>query len=310
MAWGTPTTVVTGTVILTSWGNGVRDNFNETAPAKVTTQGDTVYATGANALARLAKGTALQIYRMNSGATAPEWVTLTAALVTAGTFPSGAFLFVGNLTVDTTTLFVDATNHVVGVGTTTITNAKFQVAGGIRYTGAVTGDLASSGAVDWATDGARFFSWGVSGSTKGTFTWIAKGADGSSNIPLVIDNGGKVGVGMTPAYLFDVGGQARAQGFVTNIVTLANNAVAQLCQTATPDGMVSIRVQGSSNYALYEVTGALNTTVELLDTFGQFGAAAGASTYNVYWSAGNSRFEIENKSGGNRTFIISLMGAP
>lgn len=35
--------------------------------------GDMLYKTSATALARLAKGTALQLLRMNSGATAPEW---------------------------------------------------------------------------------------------------------------------------------------------------------------------------------------------------------------------------------------------
>ena len=42
----------------------------------LTTQGDTLYASGANTLARLAKGTAGQTLKMNSGATAPEWVTV------------------------------------------------------------------------------------------------------------------------------------------------------------------------------------------------------------------------------------------
>jgi hypothetical protein len=40
-----------------------------------TAAGDILYATGAKAAARLAKGTAGQILKMNSGATAPEWVS-------------------------------------------------------------------------------------------------------------------------------------------------------------------------------------------------------------------------------------------
>ena len=40
--------------------------------------GDILYATGATTLAKLAKGTTLQTLKMNSGATAPEWVTVTA----------------------------------------------------------------------------------------------------------------------------------------------------------------------------------------------------------------------------------------
>ncbi len=53
----------------------LRDNLLETAPAKVAAAGDTIYATGANALTRLAAGTAYQLLRMNSGATAPEWAS-------------------------------------------------------------------------------------------------------------------------------------------------------------------------------------------------------------------------------------------
>lgn len=48
-------------------------------------QGDLLYATAADTLARLAKGTASQVLRMNSGATAPEWYTPTASGITLGT---------------------------------------------------------------------------------------------------------------------------------------------------------------------------------------------------------------------------------
>lgn len=40
--------------------------------------GDILYASGATTLTKLAKGTALQTLRMNSGATAPEWATTSA----------------------------------------------------------------------------------------------------------------------------------------------------------------------------------------------------------------------------------------
>lgn len=43
--------------------------------------GDTFYKTSATVTARLAKGTANQMYHMNSGATAPEWVSPLAGLV-------------------------------------------------------------------------------------------------------------------------------------------------------------------------------------------------------------------------------------
>jgi len=43
------------------------------------TQGDLLYASGANALGKLDKGAASQVLQMNSGATAPEWATATSA---------------------------------------------------------------------------------------------------------------------------------------------------------------------------------------------------------------------------------------
>lgn len=46
-----------------------------------TAAGDLLYATGAGAPARLAKGTAGQLLAMNSGATAPEWVNPFASIV-------------------------------------------------------------------------------------------------------------------------------------------------------------------------------------------------------------------------------------
>jgi hypothetical protein len=51
--------------------------------------GDTVYGTGANTSARLAKGSAYQLYMMNSGATAPAWTSTlgaTGTRLTAGFF--------------------------------------------------------------------------------------------------------------------------------------------------------------------------------------------------------------------------------
>mgnify|MGYP001599025883 CR=1 FL=1 len=61
MAWTTPTRWPTGTMVEATdtafnLNAQVRDNLLETAPAKVTTKGDLVAATGANALARVAVG--------------------------------------------------------------------------------------------------------------------------------------------------------------------------------------------------------------------------------------------------------------
>ena len=54
----------------------------------LTAQGDLPYASAANTPARLAKGTAGQILRMNSGATAPEWATVYRTIF----IPAGAMI--------------------------------------------------------------------------------------------------------------------------------------------------------------------------------------------------------------------------
>jgi len=72
MAWTAPRTWSNGEVPTASVMNAhVRDNLLALAPALVTTAGDLVKATGANALARVAIGTAGQQLGVSSGA--PAW---------------------------------------------------------------------------------------------------------------------------------------------------------------------------------------------------------------------------------------------
>jgi hypothetical protein len=82
VAWTTPFTAVVGTPIRASdWNTAGRDNLLASPTALVTTAGDTVYATGATAMARLGIGTSRQPLRTNAGATAPEWFTPPACRV-------------------------------------------------------------------------------------------------------------------------------------------------------------------------------------------------------------------------------------
>lgn len=71
MAWTAPRTWVTSEVVSAAVMNThVRDNLLQTAPAKVTTAGDIVYASGANALSRLAAGATGTVL---TGGTSPSW---------------------------------------------------------------------------------------------------------------------------------------------------------------------------------------------------------------------------------------------
>lgn len=74
MAWATMALAVTGDIATSSEDNIKRANILESMAAKVTTAGDVAYATAANALARLALGTAG--YPLVAGASAPSWATI------------------------------------------------------------------------------------------------------------------------------------------------------------------------------------------------------------------------------------------
>ena len=99
MAWTAPTDKATGDIITASIFNallGVSGNIAETAPAKFTTAGDTIYADGANSAARLAIGAANEILAVNSGATAPEWVANAPAASAISGWGANSVLYTGN----------------------------------------------------------------------------------------------------------------------------------------------------------------------------------------------------------------------
>lgn len=85
-ALGTPAsgvmTNVTG-LPLTTGTTGVLAETKGGTNQSTYTQGDLLYASAANTLSKLAKGTAGQTLRMNSGATIPEWTS--SGLLTSGT---------------------------------------------------------------------------------------------------------------------------------------------------------------------------------------------------------------------------------
>lgn len=80
MAWTAPRTwVASETLTAALLNTHVRDNLLETAPAKVTTAGDICYATGANAITRLAIGTAGAVLVARSSALAWTSAGITAS---------------------------------------------------------------------------------------------------------------------------------------------------------------------------------------------------------------------------------------
>jgi hypothetical protein len=124
MAWSSPKTWASGYVVLAADLNNVRDQLNATAPATVTAQGDIVIASGANALARLAKSTTSTQYLANTGTSnAPAWNEVALATGVSGTLP------VGNGGTGATTL--TANGALVGNGTSAIASVDMSTKGGL-----------------------------------------------------------------------------------------------------------------------------------------------------------------------------------
>jgi hypothetical protein len=82
MVWTAPRTWVSGEVLTAALLNThVRDNLNQAGPAVVTTAGDLVYATGANALARVAIGAAGYGLLVDQAGTAFEYAEVLPWLI-------------------------------------------------------------------------------------------------------------------------------------------------------------------------------------------------------------------------------------
>ncbi|MCG3776344.1 MAG: hypothetical protein JW395_3198 [Nitrospira sp.] len=79
MAWVAPRTWTALETATAAMFNGVRDSLLETAPAKATASGDIFYATGANAIARLAAGTNGHVLTLAAGL--PSWAAAAGAFI-------------------------------------------------------------------------------------------------------------------------------------------------------------------------------------------------------------------------------------
>ena len=143
MAWTTPVDYSTGQVITAAIWTGLigsGGNIDETAPAKVTTAGDLVYGTGANAIARLGVGSANQVLKVNSGATAPEWSAVAASELTAANWK----LFYSNGSGAGQELALAASGVLTANGTSAAPTFEAAAAGG-AITATATGTISGAG---------------------------------------------------------------------------------------------------------------------------------------------------------------------
>ena len=89
--------------------------------------------------------------------------------------------------------------------------------------------------------------------------------------------------------------------------TMAVDAVLGIGSLVTT-GLFVVTSRNNST-ALYSLNGTAGTTTEISDTSGLYSPTVGnVGTLNIYWSAGNSRFEIQNKIGSEQTIQFLRAG--
>jgi len=72
---------------------------------------------------------------------------------------------------------------------------------------------------------------------------------------------------------------------------------------------ILIVTDSTYNSAIFHLDGTGTTVTELHDTNTAFSTTAStASSTNIYWSAGNSQYEIENNTGAQASYRINLLG--
>lgn len=106
-----------------------------------------------------------------------------------------------------------------------------------------------------------------------------------------------------------IGSNTTTGTLVTNDAqTVANDAVISLGAN-TARGMIIVTDSTTDSVAIFALRGANNATTEVSDPAGIYSVTAGtANSFNIYWSVGNSRYELENKRGASRDIHIIRLG--
>lgn len=105
-----------------------------------------------------------------------------------------------------------------------------------------------------------------------------------------------------------LGNQTNASITQVDINALADNGVAQIDTGASGTISLAFIINSSDGtFAIYTLQGGVHATQEIADPSGLYTiTATTASRTNIYWSAGNTRYELENKLGGTKNFRVLL----
>lgn len=118
MSWSTPLTAVTSAVLTAAqWNASVRDNLNETAPAKATTAGGYFVATGSNVIAQRLVGDASVSTQEGTTSTSYTALSTDGPLVTVTTGTKALVIITGQMSNTTAATTSYASYEVSGATT-------------------------------------------------------------------------------------------------------------------------------------------------------------------------------------------------
>ena len=100
------------------------------------------------------------------------------------------------------------------------------------------------------------------------------------------------------------------RGRNTETITLADAGKAALNDGDGVNKVATIVNTDDNNAAIVHLQGGGNAVTILSQTGSSFGTSEDTDAQtNVYWDSGNSRYEINNEQGGERTYEITYEGA-
>lgn len=94
-------------------------------------------------------------------------------------------------------------------------------------------------------------------------------------------------------------------------ITLGDTEKAAISATDAVMGTFFVHDTTNDTSGVYALQGDGNAATNVSAAGGTYGTSEGTdASINVYWDAGNSRYEIENQTGGEATFEVIAVRVP
>ena len=226
----------------------------------------------------------------------------------------GPVVITGDLTVDTSTLKVDSTNHRVGIGTATPgAGYVLDVVGAARITAAngLVIDKAGAGFVDFLNSGNSGANVGTSG-TGGLVIYTANGIGGAYGVRYVIDSTGisTWSVAGTTAMTLNATGLGIG-GSPTGVAKLYAKSGAvtlgAVIETGGASSLLSFADAGTSSYTRVQIGSVGNTLVGIMNGVQAMTLDASGRLFvgKTSSSAANTGCELQTGTGGNAASVFT-----